>query len=62
MPITHPVAGTRVGLGLPFQLSKVTPDHHGAPVLGQDNEYVCCELLGMSNDEFTRLQHDGIIL
>ena len=32
-----------------------------APCLGQHNEYVCKELLGMSDDEFVRLLNNGVL-
>ncbi len=50
--LDHPEAGHNAYDGAPFRLSK-TPGtlRSAAPVLGQDNEYVCKELLGMSDDE-----------
>ena len=32
-----------------------------APRMGEDNRYVCCELLGMSDDEYAQLLADGVI-
>lgn len=38
----------------PFKLQR------GSPCLGQHNEYVCCKLLGVSDEEFTRLVSAGV--
>jgi crotonobetainyl-CoA:carnitine CoA-transferase CaiB-like acyl-CoA transferase len=50
--LDHPETGRAAYDGAPFRLSK-TPGtlRSPAPVLGQDNEYVCKEILGMSDDE-----------
>jgi len=31
-----------------------------APCLGEHTEYVCTEILGMSNDEFLELYNTGV--
>ena len=31
-----------------------------APLLGEHNHHVCCEILGMSEEEFTEYQSDGV--
>ena len=31
-----------------------------APLLGQHSEYVCTKLLGMSDEEFTKLVDEGL--
>jgi crotonobetainyl-CoA:carnitine CoA-transferase CaiB-like acyl-CoA transferase len=50
--LEHPEAGRTAYDGPPFRLSK-TPArfHDAAPMLGQHNDYVCKELLGMSDEE-----------
>ena len=50
--LDHPETGRSAYDGAPFVLSK-TPGtlRCPAPLLGQDNEYVCKEILGMSDDE-----------
>ncbi len=50
--LDHPETGRSAYDGAPFVLSK-TPGtlRSPAPLLGQDNEYVCKEILGMSDDE-----------
>ena len=50
--LDHPEAGRTAYDGPPFRLSK-TPGvlRTPAPLLGEHNEYVCKEILGMSDDE-----------
>jgi crotonobetainyl-CoA:carnitine CoA-transferase CaiB-like acyl-CoA transferase len=50
--IEHPETGVMAHDGAPFRLSK-TPGslRTPAPCLGEHNEYVCKEILGMSDDE-----------
>ena len=44
-----------------FKLSKKQADiRMPAPCLGEHTEHVCCELLGMSDDEFVQLMQDGV--
>lgn len=64
------VTGTKIGTWpvaeLPVHLSE-TPSHmgglpnRGAPLYGEDNEYVYGELLGMSTQQIARLKEDGAI-
>jgi benzylsuccinate CoA-transferase BbsF subunit len=60
--LAHPEAGVRVGPGLPWQMSRVTPDYRRAPNLGEDNSYVFCELLGMTENEVNQLAQEGILV
>ena len=50
--LDHPEAGRTAYDGPPFRLSK-TPGvlRTPAPLLGEHNEYVCKEILGMNDDE-----------
>ena len=51
---------------MPARLSR-TPSHvgglpqRGAPVYGEDNEYVLGELLGYANAQIRALERDGVI-
>ena len=64
------VTGTAIGTWpvgeVPFKLSE-TPAHigglpnRGAPLYGEDNQYVLTTLLGLSAEEIARLAVDGII-
>jgi len=60
--VTHPEAGTHPYIGMYARFSK-TPGsiRKPAPRLGQDNEYVLGELLGLSRGEMDQLEKDGII-
>jgi len=58
----HPVVGVRKHTGIPWRMSG-TPCEvwRAAPTLGQDNEYVFCRLLGLSQDELESLRSAGVI-
>jgi len=60
--VTHPEAGTHPYIGMYAQFSK-TPGsiRMPAPCLGEHNQYVLGELLGMSQDEIAQLEEKGII-
>ena len=45
----------------PMRFSNISAEiRQPAPRLGEHTEYVCCELLGISTDEFIRLNDEGI--
>ena len=54
--------GLRTYDGPSFRLSK-TPSvlTKAAPLIGEDNEYVCKTLLGVSDEEFVSLLVDGVL-
>jgi crotonobetainyl-CoA:carnitine CoA-transferase CaiB-like acyl-CoA transferase len=58
--LEHPSAGTHFHAGPNFRLTG-TPLQlwRAAPTLGQDNEYVYRELLGVSDEEYAELVADG---
>ena len=60
--VTHPEAGSHPYIGMYAKLSK-TPGHirKPAPCLGEDNQYVFGELLGLSKEEMDQLEKEGII-
>ena len=60
--LEHPYMGLRTYDGPAFRLSK-TPGEltKAAPMLGEDNEYVYKEILGLSDDEFVELMADGVM-
>ncbi|MDQ8015815.1 MAG: CoA transferase [Bordetella sp.] len=64
--VTAPRIGTWPITELPARLSR-TPSHvgglpqRGAPVYGEDNEYVLGELLGYANAQIRALERDGVI-
>src|SRR5262249_9794098 len=58
--LEHPVMGLRTYDGPAFRLSK-TPGvlSKAAPLLGEDNEYVYRDIVGLSEEEFIELLADG---
>ena len=58
--LEHPYMGLRTYDGPAFRLSE-TPSEltKAAPMLGEDNEYVYKDLIGLSDDEFVSLMADG---
>jgi crotonobetainyl-CoA:carnitine CoA-transferase CaiB-like acyl-CoA transferase len=60
--VTHPEVGTHIYPGIVWQQLK-TPNliRRHAPRLGEDNEYVYRELLGISDEEYAELEREGHI-
>jgi len=59
--IYHPEAGREIPYRTAsFQLSRTPNELRASPCLGQHTEFVCKELLGMSDQEFQELQGEGI--
>jgi benzylsuccinate CoA-transferase BbsF subunit len=44
----------------PFKLSKATAERHRPVIIGENTEQVCKEFLGMSDDEFDRLNNEDV--
>ncbi len=60
--ITHPKHGARRVDGLPVHLSATDwRSTRGGPVLGEDNERVLSEVLGLTSAEIGRLADEGVI-
>jgi benzylsuccinate CoA-transferase BbsF subunit len=60
--VEHPEAGRQTFLAPPWKLSTTSAEiTKHSPLLGEDNEYVFCELLDMSVEEFATLAGEGII-
>jgi crotonobetainyl-CoA:carnitine CoA-transferase CaiB-like acyl-CoA transferase len=58
----HPVIGEALFEGTPFLTDRIREDRwRSAPLLGEDNAYVCHEILGMDDDEYARLADAGVI-
>ncbi len=61
VPLDHPVIGMYEGEAPPFKLSETPPEvRMPAPCYGEHNEYVCSQLLGMSDKEFIELSNEGV--
>jgi crotonobetainyl-CoA:carnitine CoA-transferase CaiB-like acyl-CoA transferase len=57
----HPVAGEHTQAGPPFRMSSVDWRPGRAPLLGEHNEEVYCEEMGLSRRDLTRLCAAGIV-
>jgi len=58
--IQHPERGSQVVTGPPWNLSEATTRLGAAPLMGQHNDYVFRELLGMSQGELDRLKEEKV--
>jgi benzylsuccinate CoA-transferase BbsF subunit len=60
--VDHPRSGTETFYGIPLKLGETPGRIRGSgPTLGQDNEFVFKELLGMSQDEYDQLVEERVI-
>ncbi len=59
--VDHPVAGEHIQPGAPFRMSSVEWRAGRAPLLGEHNEEVYCEEIGLSRRELARLRAAGVI-
>ena len=60
--LDHPVTGDHLVAGIPGKYSAINQLRYTpAPCLGQDNEYVFGEILGLSPQEIARLQEEKVI-
>ena len=60
--LDHPVIGEARFEGVPVQFDGMSADNwRSGPLLGEDNEYVFKELLGVGDDEFAELAATGTI-
>ncbi|MEK7352948.1 MAG: CoA transferase, partial [Chloroflexota bacterium] len=55
----HPELGAALHAGWPVHFSDGLVDVRAAPCLGEHTEYVCRELLGMSDGEFMEFINSG---
>jgi benzylsuccinate CoA-transferase BbsF subunit len=60
VPLKHPVIGVFGHPTPPYKLLKTKAQVRTSPCLGEHTEYVCIQLLGMSDEEFAELQQQGI--
>lgn len=59
--LEHPEMGITAYETVSFRLSKTPPEvQRPAPCLGEHTEYVCREIIGMSEQEFDQLLADGV--
>jgi len=57
----HPVAGRRRQLGLPWRMDSLGVEYRRAPLLGEHTREILTGLIGMSADEYARLEADGVL-
>jgi len=60
--IDAPVMGKLELVGLPWKMSDCQPVFRPAPILGEHNDYVLKELLGLSQAEIAELRKKEVIL
>ena len=58
--LDHPEVESFTYSGMPAILDKTPYEMKRAPMLGEHNEYVCTQLLGMSDEEFVELMTEGV--
>jgi len=62
LQVDHPVMGKDWVLSAPWNLSATPAEvRRHAPLLGEHNEYVFCELLGMTKEEVKELEEEKVI-
>ncbi|MES3022840.1 MAG: CoA transferase [Pseudomonadota bacterium] len=62
MEVEHPVLGVRKTITPPWKMSATPPTiHHTAPLIGEHNDYVFKELLGLSAREIATLTEERVI-
>jgi crotonobetainyl-CoA:carnitine CoA-transferase CaiB-like acyl-CoA transferase len=60
--LDHPRIGAATFEGSPTVFGDIAPDHwRSAPMIGEDNQYVFGELLGLDADELAGLADEGVI-
>ena len=59
--LDHPEIGKYRAAGTAFKLSKSLTELKSAPTLGEHNEYILKEILGMSDEEVVQLVIDGAV-
>ena len=60
--VEHPTMGKQVVLGAPWKLSQTPAEvTKASPVMGENNEYVFGELLGLSSNEIKQLMDEQVI-
>lgn len=59
--VQHPEIGPLEMVGVPWKMSGYTPPANRAPLLGEHNDYVLREILGLSEDQVRELRRKDII-
>jgi benzylsuccinate CoA-transferase BbsF subunit len=61
IPVMHPNIGEYDYYNRGYRLSKVPVKADYAPILGEHNEYVCTQILHMSDEELCNCLNSGIL-
>jgi len=61
VPLEHPVLGVFGHPTPPFKLLKTKAQVRTSPCFGEHTEYICTQILGMSDDEFVELLQEGVL-
>jgi benzylsuccinate CoA-transferase BbsF subunit len=59
--VEHPELGPLELVGVPWKMSDYAPPHNRAPLLGEHNDYVLRQILGLSEDQVRELREKEII-
>jgi len=59
--VDHPIAGEHTQPGPPFRMSDVEWHSGRAPLLGEHNEALYCDEIGLSHSELARLRAAGVV-
>ena len=59
--VAHPVAGNLVYPGAPFKLSASQWKVGRAPVIGEHNRDIYCDMLGYTNQDLAKFSEAGVI-
>ena len=57
----HPELGPLELVGVPWQMSDYAPPQKYAPLLGEHNQYVLREILGLTDEQITELRNKDVI-
>jgi benzylsuccinate CoA-transferase BbsF subunit len=61
VPLDHPVLGVFGHPTPPYKLLKTKAQVRTSPCFGEHNDYICTQLLGMSDNEFVELLQEGVL-
>jgi crotonobetainyl-CoA:carnitine CoA-transferase CaiB-like acyl-CoA transferase len=60
--VDHPESGPRKTVGLPWKIGGLPePDYRRAPLMGESNDYVLKELLGLADGEIDDLKSKDVL-
>jgi benzylsuccinate CoA-transferase BbsF subunit len=59
--LEHPEIGTCVGMRTGINMPMASSELKRAPLFGEHTEYICTQVLGMSDEEFVGLLADGVL-